>query len=179
MAYNQDALTKLSALENLAAKIKTELLGKATKATTLAGYGIEDAYTKEQLDAKIGAVYKPAGSVAFADIPPADAEHIGMVYNVTNEFTTTENFVEGAGKQYPAGTNVVVVENDTGYQYDVLSGFVDLSNYATKSELTTVEPSATVGYIKINGTETKLFDVATNEDVAEMLNTVFPSSGEV
>ena len=102
-----------------------------------------------------------------------------MVYNITNEFVTTDNFLEGAGKMYPTGTNVVVVEGDTEYQYDVLSGFVDLSNYATKSELTTVEPSTTVGYIKINGAETKLFDVATNEDVTEMLNTIFPPSGEV
>lgn len=179
MAYNRETLTKLSALENLASKIKTELSGKAEKATTLAGYGIEDAYTKEQLDGKIGAVYKPGGSSTFADLPTADQEHIGMVYNLTDEFVTTDNFAEGAGKMYPAGTNVVVVAGDTGYQYDVLSGFVDLSGYATKDEITKVEPSATLGYIKINGVETKLFDVATSEDVTEMLNTVFPSSGEV
>ena len=42
------------------------LEGKADKATTLDGYGITNAYTKDEINAKISAVYKPAGAVAFA-----------------------------------------------------------------------------------------------------------------
>ena len=44
----------------------------------------------------------------------------------------TANFVEGAGKSYPAGTNVAIV-NTTGttYKYDAFSGIVDLSSYST------------------------------------------------
>ena len=41
------------------------LAAKADKATTLGGYGITDAYTKDEINAKISAVYKPAGSVAL------------------------------------------------------------------------------------------------------------------
>ncbi len=91
--------------------------------------------TEAQVNAKISAVYKPGGSVAFASLPAADADHLGMVYNVTDGFTTTDDFVEGAGSTYPAGTNVAVVamEGDA-YGYDVLSGFVDLSGYVTKEE---------------------------------------------
>ena len=102
----------------------------ATKATTLSGYGITDAYTKTQVDGIVSSVYKPAGSVAFASLPTLSSSVLGNVYNVTDAFTTNSNFVEGSGKSYPAGTNVVVVEPTSGtYKFDVLAGFVDLSGY--------------------------------------------------
>lgn len=64
----------------------------------------------------LGGAYKVKGSRAFADLPSvstATADDIGNVYNVTNAFTTTADFVEGAGKKYPAGTNVVIVDAST------------------------------------------------------------------
>lgn len=170
---------------------------KADKATTLAGYGITDAYTKSEIDGKISSVYKPAGSVAFADLPAAAEAILGNVYNVTNAFTTSADFVEGAGKKHPAGTNVVIVSTGEGtYGYDVLAGFVDLSGYVEKDgskvlstndftdELKTklegiaegatkVEETATPGVIKINGVEKTLFQVATAAEVTEVLNGVY------
>lgn len=156
------------------------LAGKADSATTLAGYGITDAYTKEELNAKISAVYKPAGSVAFTDLPALAEGVLGNVYNVTNAFTTTDSFVEGAGNKYPKGTNVVVVKSGEDYKFDVLAGFVDLSGKVDKEDdkglsandftnelkakldaiaegATKVEASETNGNIKINGTETTVY----------------------
>ena len=56
---------------------------------------------------------------------------------VTDKFTTTDSFVEGAGKKHPAGTNVVVVQSGEEYKYDVLAGFVDLSGYVKAEDITT------------------------------------------
>ena len=91
---------------------------------------------KSYVDGKLSATYKPAGSVTFANLPPSlSSSVLGNVYNVTNEFTTTTNFVEGAGNKYSAGTNVVVVEASSGvYKFDVLAGFVDLSDYTKTSD---------------------------------------------
>lgn len=64
----------------------------------------------------LGGAYKVKGSKAFADLPSvstATVNDIGNVYNVTDAFTTTADFVEGAGKKYPAGTNVVIVDAST------------------------------------------------------------------
>ena len=55
------------------------LEGKADKATTLDGYGITNAYTKDEINAKISAVYKPAGSVAFAELPALSESILGNV----------------------------------------------------------------------------------------------------
>lgn len=118
--------------DDLDTALAAVLNGKAAKATTLAGYGITDAFTKDEINAKISAVYKPAGSVAFAALPALAAGVLGNVYNVTDAFTTTANFVEGAGSKYPKGTNVVVVKVGDAFKYDVLAGFVDLSNYVEK-----------------------------------------------
>lgn len=87
---------------------------------------------KSAIDAAISSVYKPAGSVTFASLPtPAKAVE-GNVYNVTDAFTTDSRFIEGAGKSYPAGTNVVIINTaGTTYKFDVLVGMVDLSNYQT------------------------------------------------
>lgn len=99
----------------------------------------DNYYNKTQIDSKITSVYKPGGSYAFASLPAASADTVGYVYDVTDAFVTTNDFVEGAGHNYPAGTNVVVIEvagEPTAYKYDVMSGFVDLSDYVTDEELT-------------------------------------------
>lgn len=125
---------------DLATALATKVNGKADAATTLAGYGITDAYTKTETDAAIAAelssTYKAAGSLAPAGILSSllVAANDGKVYNITGSFTTTSDFVEGAGATHPAGTNIVVVDTDTTgstptYKFDVLSGFVDLSGY--------------------------------------------------
>lgn len=103
--------------------------GITGKPTTLTGYGITDCYTKTEVDAKISSVYKPGGSFAFASLPTPAASVLGYVYNVTDAFTTTSAFIEGAGKTYPAGSNIAVIINDGSYYFDVLPGFVDLSGY--------------------------------------------------
>lgn len=114
-----------------------------------------DVYTKQQTDDKISAaisaVYKPAGSTTFAALPAPAANVLGNVYNVTDAFTTTDQFVEGAGKDYPAGTNVAIVQVDDAYKYDVLSGVVDLSDYSTSAEIAETYATKTELTTGLNG----------------------------
>lgn len=129
--------TQISTLNEQMTTVQGDI---ATINSTLANKAnSDDVYTKQQTDDKISAaissVYKPAGSTAFANLPAASADTLGNVYNVTDAFTTTDSFVEGAGKSYPAGTNVAVVLVGEEYKYDVLSGMVDLSNYSTTDEI--------------------------------------------
>ena len=67
--------------------IKTKF---ATKATTLGGYGITDAYTKAQTDSAISnavsGLYRYKGSVASADKLPASPA-TGDVYNIETAST--------------------------------------------------------------------------------------------
>ena len=119
-----------------------KIAGKADKATSLSGYGITDAYTKDEVDdavnslrADISSVYKVKGSVAFADLP-TEGMVAGDVYNVTDEFTVVAGFVcyeDGAETQkaYPAGTNVVY----TAAGWDCLAGTYDFSNFMQKSDI--------------------------------------------
>jgi len=101
-------------------------------------------YVDDTVAAQIATVYKPAGSVAFASLPTLAVGVLGNVYNVTDSFTITSDFVEyasGTTKTYPAGTNVVVVDTDTtgqspAYKFDVLPGFVDLSPYVLDADIT-------------------------------------------
>ena len=97
------------------------------------------AQVSTAIDNKISTTYKAKGSVTFANLPSLTAANEGNVYNVTDSFTTTSDFVEGSGNKYPAGTNVVII-NTTGttYKYDVLAGFVDLSGYVLDSDLVAI-----------------------------------------
>ena len=115
-----------------------DISGKADRATTLSGYGITDAYTKTQTDAAIDAAasraYKPGGNIAsVAALPTLDAAHLGFVYNMTADFTTTADFVEGAGKKHKAGADVGIVnvgtEQSPSYKYNIFGNFVDTSSY--------------------------------------------------
>ena len=70
--------TEVSALNtNLTASINT----KADAATTLAGYGITDAYTKTEVDGKIAGTFKFVGEVESVDKLPTTAK-AGDVYQV-------------------------------------------------------------------------------------------------
>jgi len=80
---------------------------------------------KQAVDEAVSSVYKPAGSVAFSGLPTLGASYEGYVYNINEEFTTDANFVEGAGKTYPAGTNVVCIDvGSSTYKWDVLAGYI-------------------------------------------------------
>lgn len=122
---------------------------KVSQVTNDAGYqtaaNVEAAITGKgyqtaaQVDAKISAanarVFKPQGSCAFAALPVPAQANLGFVYNVTDAFTTSAGFLEGSGKKYPAGTNVVAVQSGEGYAWDVLGSFYDLSGYVLASEI--------------------------------------------
>ena len=73
------------------------------------------ANLREEVSNRITSVYKAAGSLPFASLTSAllVKANQGNVYNITDAFTTTADFTEGAGKKYTAGTNVAVVESMT------------------------------------------------------------------
>ena len=82
--------------------------------------------------AALNGAYVIKGNSAFASLPSTPtASQTGFVYNVTDEFTTDSRFVEGAGKVYPAGTNVVIVNvgdaTTPDMKYDVMGAFVDVA----------------------------------------------------
>lgn len=123
-----------------AANVNSIVDGKGFATTTAMNSAIGAAKTEMQsaINAAVSSVYEPKGSVAFASLPALAAGMVGDVYNVTDAFTTTASFVEGAGKKYPAGTNVVCVADGDAQKWDVLSGMVDLSGYVQDSDLEAV-----------------------------------------
>lgn len=114
----------------------------ALKANSADVYAKTETYSKTELDGKLSSVYRPGGSSDFASLPTPDAVHSGLVYSMTEAFTTDERFIEGAGKQYPIGTNVavvtVMVEDAPEYKFDVLAGFVDLSAYMKTTDMVAI-----------------------------------------
>lgn len=118
------------------AKIDLIGTGNATSTTIKGAVQESNTYTDNQIAAKIGAVYKPVGSVKFSELPlELTKAELGNVYNVTDAFEADARFVTvEAGENYPAGTNVAVIEENESYYFDALSGVIDLSNYYTKTE---------------------------------------------
>lgn len=93
---------------------------------------------QDAIRSAITGVYTPKGSIAFKSLPTAAAGNKGWVYNISDAFTTTAAFVEGAGHSYGAGTNVVCVDAGSGsYKWDVLAGTIDLTEL-TSDEVQTL-----------------------------------------
>lgn len=121
--------------------IATNLWAAIEEVKTAYETALTNYYNKAEIDDKIAtqvaSAYRAAGSIAFEALPELAATEVGKVYNITNAFSTNENFVEGAGQLHPAGTNIVCIDTDGEgtYKWDVLSGFIDTSNLATKAEL--------------------------------------------
>ena len=148
---SKNLTTKLT-IQNLAAQLKltfakkTELPTKVSDLTNDSNYQTETQVTNA-INAKIASVYKPGGTVAFADLPALVAANEGFVYNISDAFTTTADFVEGAGKKHKAGADVGIVNVGTAespvYKYNVFANFVDLSSYMEK-----ISGGTTAGLVK-------------------------------
>lgn len=122
-----------SALGTLEANIMIEVNKKANTSA------IDDLSLEIQaLSNQVSTVYKACGSVSAVSDPAAENYNVGDVYNITQEFTTTASFVEGAGHKYPAGTNIVIVEVSGTRKWDVLAGFIDTTSI-TPEAITTTE----------------------------------------
>ena len=82
----------------------------------------------------LNGAYVIKGSKTFTELPAiADitASMVGYVYNISDDFTIDDRFIEyvsGETKSYSAGTNVVIVNNGDGvtddFKLDVISSFV-------------------------------------------------------
>lgn len=139
-----------------------------------------DAYTQalsQKLASKLSNIYTPKGSAIYADTaylasddkvsPAIDSVGLwqqingnwtkltevlpGWVYNITNEFTTDANFVEGAGIKPAVGTNIVVVNIGTtqnpALKFDLLATGIafDPNLIATKqNEIMSAKPEVVI-----------------------------------
>nr|DAM43348.1 MAG TPA: L SHAPED TAIL FIBER PROTEIN [Caudoviricetes sp.] len=123
---------------NIATQKATEIIGKAESAadsaTKAQSYAVGGTGSREGEDSDNAKYYyeqskdvseglkgglQPHGTVAFADLPALSNVNAGWMYNVSDEFTTTDEFKEGAGNVIPAGANVYKTSDD---KWDVLAG---------------------------------------------------------
>ena len=126
--------------QKLAAKYQTKAI------TAISGLNAETVEAAlAELLGKITAIPSaiiPKGSRTFSQLAPATdlaAGSLGFMWNISDGFTTTSDFAEGAGHVIPAGANVYVANVGTAaepsYKYDIFAGMYDLSGYALKSEM--------------------------------------------
>ena len=117
----------------------------------LTNTGTDPYITESELEAAQVGALKPKGSVTFANLPSLTAANLNNMYNVIDAFVSTADFVEGAGHEHQAGTNVSIVNGGTDanpvYKYDAMVGVIDMSGYWSKTELvdiTTAEIDAII-----------------------------------
>ena len=144
--WNSD--TTASQIESSAETVKAELSvtlnKKADKATTLEGYGITDAYTKAEIDAKTSSFMKYKGQVETTNDLPSDAE-IGDVYNV-----------KSTGANYAWD----------GSEWDKLSETIDLSTFAEKTEVNE-KVGAVASDLQLEAERAKAAEKAAMDEVAK------------
>lgn len=123
---------------DIATQKAAEIIGKAESAadsaTKAQSYAVGGTGSREGEDSDNAKYYyqqakdiseglkgglQPHGTVAFADLPALSNVNAGWMYNVSDEFTTTDEFKEGAGNVIPAGANVYKTSDD---KWDVLAG---------------------------------------------------------
>ena len=142
---HEEKLTGIDGTVNEAIEqAKNDVIGSAEE-DTKDSKTIEGAkkYTDDKIASAISSTYKAAGSIAqselISDLLKKDNE--GKVYNLTDALVVNEenaeDYVEGTEQTtYPIGTNVVIIDVGSGsYKFDILAGFVDLSDYVKTNEM--------------------------------------------
>lgn len=74
--------------------------------------------------------YIPKGNSTFAELPVSlNSTMSGFTYNITEDFVTDTRFVEGSGKKYSQGTNVIIVDLSTYAEVASPAGNPSTSDY--------------------------------------------------
>lgn len=122
-------------------KGKPTIPTKTSDITNDSGYitsgALSGLATEEYVNGKVASTYKASGSLTSAGIVSGllIKANLGNVYNISENFTTTTDFLEGMGHAHPAGTNIVIIDSGSEvYKFDVLAGFVDLSSYVKDND---------------------------------------------
>ena len=124
----QDALTTQKGVVQLADSVRAQVPSGTSLVPT-------EAAVRTAIDSAVSSAYHHAGTKMAAELSSSllVAANEGNVYNISEAGTTTADFIEGAGNVIRVGDNVGVCQVSAGvYKFDLLSGFVDLSNYKTK-----------------------------------------------
>ena len=122
----------------IATQKATEIIGKAESAadsaTKAQSYAVGGTGSREGEDSDNAKYYyqqakdvseglkgglQPHGTVSFADLPALADVSTGWMFNISDEFTTTDDFKEGAGNTVPAGANIYKTSDG---KWDVLAG---------------------------------------------------------
>ena len=82
----------------------------------------------------------PQGTTTFSQLPPLADTRVGYMWNISDDFTTTADFREGAGIRYGAGSNVYKTGDG---KWDVTSGQMIMMQGATGNAAGT--PGAVAG----------------------------------
>ena len=110
------------ALYDVNTDLSAKIAAKQSPATSLAGYGIADAYTKTEINSMVSSVLHYKGTkTSYSDLPKT-GNVVGDVWNI--EHNDTAHGVR-------AGDNVAW----NGTTWDVLAGTVDLSGYVRSGDL--------------------------------------------
>lgn len=166
------------------AKVENEVVLLDDTTVDLTGYVQKDGdkvlsdnnYTDAE-KSKLAGIAEKANNYTH---PSHDAHESGF-YKVTVDAEGHVTSVEPVTKEDITGLGVP--GQDTTYSDVIAGGASGLMTGADKTKLdgiaegaTKVEASSTPGNIKLNGSETSVVAIATDEEVTEMLNEVFPAS---
>lgn len=164
---------------DLSQTLSDTISGKADQASTAAGYGITDVYTKTEVDdviaGEITAVYKPGGSKTASELNSSllIAANEGYVYNLTTTLTLTNEtkglFVENAENNYPVGSNIVIIEDTPSTTEKVLT-----SDTVAQDGVTYYDRSGGVGSYEY--TEVENIEVGTTDVTSYYVDQVIPAT---
>lgn len=97
---------------------------------------VESNAVYSAIASSIASVYKPHGDLACADLT-ADlliSANVGNIYTMSDGGTTSNLFMQGAGKPIVAGNTVGIVQAGADLiLYNLMGNMIDLHNYQTKA----------------------------------------------
>lgn len=117
-----EAATSATSAANSASTATSKAAAASTSASNAATSEANAKKYYEQAKAiseSFSGALRPMGTVSFANLPSVGSASAGDMYNISDEFVTTSDFVEGSGITEPAGSNVYKTEAG---KWDVLAG---------------------------------------------------------
>lgn len=158
--------TKASSSATSAQSSMTSASSSASAASTSATEAHTYYLQTEAIVNGLNGAFLPMGTITFAELielKENDTIGVGYLYNISDNFTTDENFRMGAGIAYEAGTNVYFTADG---HFDCLAG---TTVTGVKGDAETIYRKGNVNLTAINVGAIPSTDIATVDEIKSYL----------
>ena len=115
---------------------------------------VESNAVYHAINSALSSIYTPRGDLTCAELTSSllNSTNVGNIYEMSDAGTTSDLFLQGAGRTINIGDNVGIIQTGDTYKFNLMANAFDLTDYQRK----TLDTPLTIGGVRRTEVESAL-----------------------